>query len=740
MVAFGNRYALHRLLLDRAPFFSSALSEPWFESSAKEITLHPEDVDPTITQGAFELALKRIYGCQSLEEEGKDPISLLATGCWLEMADLIEASINAILQQMVPAKLASYIKFVTSNYYGKHGHRILNAAKAMLCREGYEMPLRDFDGISGDIVREIIGSDGFYAPGEWERWVLARRILNRRLKQKATEAGIIGPDRQLVKPRPASLSFMALRFDTVYRNTGAASALGATAEIDQWLGLYTHPDIAPLLVLLDEGIHYVHMSFEQLQKIREQRDVLGVPLMPEKVISNALWMSMELRQRILNAGDSDLKIGLSQEVEYPHEPDDVAFEEGAVEAGAGSPSQDPGRLVNHASQISPSEKAAGKKPVAERDDSTDDDEEIESDSWDGNAKPRKFWIPLVDATYPMGGAIDSTASGGRSDSKNRQASGRFSASLDPQDMQWATDFASTAQDRSDTPTTPTVANTPSPEVQYTHFPPFRFSAEFPSAKSLKPDKRIYSNTVWYAGSLWNVYVQKKESARSTQLGIYLHREKQIDRHEEVMSGLGHYNTTVDERITSLERELLVRRQGVQRRMDERRRDLLDQHPDDTATSGSSTLVPRLSQDLDTISGLLRSHNSITKASEASLTLSSPADRRFNTADAFDADDEEVETDAKIFKVPTLSRYLDSRPTIKTYFKIYTPSKGGRMLSVYESAPDKFNFSQSWGWKSSNLVVDDGAVSSEEEGRVREPRMRFMVVIGKLSPSDRIVTC
>lgn len=29
-----------------------------------------------------------------------------------------------------------------------------------------------------------------------------------------------------------------------------------------------------------------------------------------------------------------------------------------------------------------------------------------------------------------------------------------------------------------------------------------------------------------------------------------------------------------------------------------------------------------------------------------------------------------------------------------------------MLSVYESAPDNFNFSQSWGWKSSTLMVDE----------------------------------
>lgn len=72
-----------------------------------------------------------------------------------------------------------------------------------------------------------------------------------------------------------------------------------------------------------------------------------------------------------------------------------------------------------------------------------------------------------------------------------------------------------------------------------------------------------------------------------------------------------------------------------------------------------------------------------------------------------------------------------------------------MLSVYESAPDRFNFSQSWGWKSSTLMLDDGMLSGDEgdaqigvldvppEGAVDtkskagDGRLRFMVVIGNI---------
>lgn len=81
-----------------------------------------------------------------------------------------------------------------------------------------------------------------------------------------------------------------------------------------------------------------------------------------------------------------------------------------------------------------------------------------------------------------------------------------------------------------------------------------------------------------------------------------------------------------------------------------------------------------------------------------------------------------------------------------------------MLSVYESAPDRFNFSQSWGWKSSTLMLEDGCedglvgvvdeadlvggVGGDGDGATGEGvkrkggsggdgRLRFMVVVGNI---------
>ena len=704
--AFGTRYPLHRLLLDRAPFFASALSEPWFESSSKEISIHPDEIDSNITQAAFELSLKRLYGCNVPSEEDREAIGLFATGCWLEMADLIDASVTSILRQMTPAKIGSLIRLVTSNYYGKNGDRILATAKAMLCREGWEMPLRFWDDIPGEITREIIGGDGFFVPGEWERWALAKRVLDRKLKLQAIEAGLLEANGKPKRPPSDSISFLAIRFDKVYRSNSTHVGRQIPEAYDSWLALYTNPDIAALLVLLDEGIHYIHLSFEQLQKIRTQRDVLGLPLMPEKVINDALWMQMELRQRVVNAPELSLELGVTHEsVENQEAPSQEEAEAREVSNGKGK------------------QRDTGTYEVQE------DEEEMESGSWDGNGKPRKFWIPNVDSTSVTGANPDTSLYAAPSTS--RPFISRLSASIDPVDVQWASDFTASANER------PSTADQtePIPPVSYTHYPPFRFAAEFPNPRNLKEKKRVYSRTVWYAGSLWNVYIQKVETTKNTQLGVYLHRAKEKEGHEDT------HTSSVDERIGQM--EMLMRRNNRNRRQS--RGDLLDE---DTSTSGTdpdSTLIAAEQPSRATaISNLLRGGGN-TRDDTSSLTKSSqsPTHHAYNASSLNNSDEENPdpmygnnhESKSTHNSFPTLPTYVDGRPTIKTYFKIYSPSKGGRMLSVYESAPDLFNFSQSWGWKSSTMVLDDGLCGYECSGEgargSRDGRLRFMVVIGMI---------
>ncbi|RMZ10840.1 hypothetical protein D0860_03665 [Hortaea werneckii] len=947
VIAFNHPYHLHRLILDRAPFFTSALSAPWLESAAKEITVHPSDLDPNITQTAFELALKRLYGCSDPVEEEPEAIGLFAVGCWLEMRDLIDSTIESILRQMSPETLSPLIRLVTMNYYGRAGEKILASAKAMLCRDGSSMPLRFWSGIPADIVREMVGGDGFYIEGELERWVLAKRILDRRLKVRAYEAGLTVPSssssssgltgrsttrrRRVIKKVPVEYwpRLTAVRFDSIsttslflppvrrgLRSPSASSHAnppfcggttglgvgGAPDPLHAFISLYTHPDIEPLLVLLDEGIHYIHLDFESLQFIRGQRDILGFPVMPEKVVNDALWMQMELRQKVINAAEGGLELGLS--LKWTENEEEVHDESVAI-----------GHHANNDATTTKGKQKASEYPpppestehIAHDPDSSSPPTTLSSGSWDSNGLPRKFWIPASDCNIVMGGNADPVIATSNTTTLQRHAQqqqhhhqqqqqGRYSLTLDPRDVQWASDFgAATAQplgppprpgsrgsaippttghphDRSTTaggnhhpaePSPSPLSSSPPPTQTYTHFPPFRFVAEFPPPRLLKERKRIYSQTVFYAGSLWNLYIQKVSTGGNRgstsggnnaggvggkQLGVYLHRAKERGDGDGGSGGSAasggnsgrpslddqrNSRASVDERIGVLEREMRVRRErerevlGLGARRTRRRgwrvggggggvphveledwvggrRSPASVAPTtSTGASGGGSLAATRQQGQDHIPRTssagpasigdepasiepdnIRAAYPSGSSEEAMFTpasIESEWDSHDDFGDEFDADeddlrdledyldddDDDYDEDEDLDEygtsvggapgagyptstttttssssqpapplpphhhhsppppppphnppphrnshshpstIPALPPYIDTRPTIKTYFKIFSPSRAGRMLSLYESAPDKFNFSQSWGWKSSTLMLDDG---------------------------------
>ncbi|KAK5030258.1 hypothetical protein LTR13_008277 [Exophiala sideris] len=703
--AFGQAYRLHKLLLDRVPFFASAFSGSWAESNAKEMRILTEDIDSNITRNAFELALKRIYGTQIPMQEEEEAIGLFATACWLDMPDLVDSCVESILRQMHPSNLHSLIKLVTNNYYGKAGDRVLASAKAMLCREGWEMPYEYWDEIPAEIIREIVGGDPFFIPGEWDRWYLAVKVLNRRLRAKAVESGLVSPGGRYLHPKPGGLRFFAVRFDAPYRIAGQNRYVSEKDEA--WIALYTAPEIAPLLVLLDEGIHYVHLRFEQLQQIRSHRDILGVPVLPEKVISDALWMSMELRQKVLNAKPGEVELGLSEIAEEYYEEDEPAAEQLTVTSKGKSREQDPR--------------------------STDEsDLDMESGSWDGNGKARKFWIPTNDVSCVMGGTREACgALNSTSGAEWTTHAARLSASLEPTDVAWALDFNTGNVVESGRP--PSRSYSPESAPHYSYYPPFRFSAEFPNPRSLKEKKRVYSQTVWYAGSMWNLYIQRVNNPKNQQLGIYLHRAKDKDPNEDPLAQF--IPATVDDRIGQLEREMLLRknerRNQSWRANEAARASLVDRDEDTASTEFDSTNLRGETQ-------------SSIRGAGASATMfktsQSPSTAGANTGEYFppgaqmldeDEEDEELIRRNRKYNVSAMPPYMDSRPTIRTYFKIYSPSKAGRLLSIYESAPDKFDVSKSWGWKSSQMQLDDGMSGYDATKTSKEGKLRYMVVIGNI---------
>ncbi|GMG50388.1 unnamed protein product [Ambrosiozyma monospora] len=74
---------------------------------------------------------------------------------------------------------------------------------------------------------------------------------------------------------------------------------------------------------------------------------------------------------------------------------------------------------------------------------------------------------------------------------------------------------------------------------WTKIPPFRFSIAFANVSDLQSDKRVYGKTFWYAGSYWNLYLQKNHiPAKNTyQVGVYLHRANNATSNISAKNGL-----------------------------------------------------------------------------------------------------------------------------------------------------------------------------------------------------------
>ncbi|KAF8912903.1 hypothetical protein CPB84DRAFT_1957315 [Gymnopilus junonius] len=73
-----------------------------------------------------------------------------------------------------------------------------------------------------------------------------------------------------------------------------------------------------------------------------------------------------------------------------------------------------------------------------------------------------------------------------------------------------------------------VESDPTGTVRWSPYPPYRFSVEFWDVDLLREKSRLHSQTIWYAGSLFNVYVQIVRKKEQPQLGIYLHRQSHVD--------------------------------------------------------------------------------------------------------------------------------------------------------------------------------------------------------------------
>lgn len=220
-------------------------------------------------------------------------------------------------------------------------------------------------------------------------------------------------------------------------------------------------------------------------------------------------------------------------------------------------------------------------------------------------------------------------------------------------------------------------------LHWTRIPPFRFSIAFANVSSLPADKRVYAKTLWYAGSYWNLYLQKNKTERKGfQMGVYLHRASSSSSSKNGILNPDIFADNIN--YADLPRVAV----------------------DDVAEMKTSSSSP------DTSLEHVDDETMLVSSRVEGLTLA-----EYDTV-----------YDSCVSRGSFLT-YEDPRTTINVYFTIYTPSRRQRTkITSFSSAPDNFNRSQSWGWKSNSMCLfnEDGSFPENHDSH-----LKFMVVLGNI---------
>ncbi|PWN37141.1 uncharacterized protein FA14DRAFT_159322 [Meira miltonrushii] len=256
---------------------------------------------------------------------------------------------------------------------------------------------------------------------------------------------------------------------------------------------------------------------------------------------------------------------------------------------------------------------------------------------------------------------------------------------------------------------------------WTGFEPMRVGVEFYDVDRLTEKQRSYSPSFFYAGSVWNLYIQTVKKAKGLQLGIYLHRQNNNDTLPSPSRPLRSLPTSrMIGRDGSEMGGLQAARDGITYERSAHSNNVtsvIDLSPthDDPDMQDTSTYIHDSHHPLHNIDGDSNAHLRTPTQSRSHLR-SSIAGAYSLTPSPSGLGDETgrvVETSSPINKaqvqMPDVP-YLDQRKILRAYFSIHCPSPMGSSLTKFSSRPDNFTLSQSWGWKSSSLL---GAVYLED---------------------------
>jgi hypothetical protein len=232
-------------------------------------------------------------------------------------------------------------------------------------------------------------------------------------------------------------------------------------------------------------------------------------------------------------------------------------------------------------------------------------------------------------------------------------------------------------------------------TRWISYPPYRFGVEFWDVGSLREKSHLYSQTIWYAGSLFNVFVQMfRKKAHGPQLGVYLHRQSSVDPIPLLSIPPGSFPAEKLADSKSYTRDI-----------------------------PSPSSVPNLpSYPIQySFSGLPM----VPSPRSTTPVQGSPSNSSFSGCGL------------PATGTPTIppQPYRDPRAQVSAYFAISCASATGSSVTRFTSNPDDFSVSQSWGWRSSSLrtevCLDGDKIADPSAPSLLEEicSMRVTVILG-----------
>jgi len=350
--AFDKEYRLHRLILMQAKFFESMMQGPWREQHTSAVLMQFDDAN--ITREGFEVAVGRLYGIWTVEDEGfylnqhahdvfndnkmnlqfsvgshnirsahltkRNVLAVLAAAAYLGIDALCDQCSKFAIRTLSTDRVVEYVQFSDLNCYNPWSSRIADACHSFLCRNGFEDSRMDclqvFERLPKEWLIRVIGSDAFWVPSEWDRYIFCRRVVHQRRKiwraQFQQLKHHLDDSNEVEGPSPCTPSTSTYTFE---QQDGQKTGAGSKSDLSSGVS----PSTKCLPPVTDEAVHdrlfsccviYDHMSFEQLQAIMNDIDPLtGHRFTPTDIIHEALWQQTELRTIIETSHTTDHLLG-----------------------------------------------------------------------------------------------------------------------------------------------------------------------------------------------------------------------------------------------------------------------------------------------------------------------------------------------------------------------------------------------------------------------------------------------